>query len=253
MASKTTIFHKRNGIALLVLIVAALTVVILVMLKPTKEMEYIIYSVIICVLWLIPSTMYYVLIVHYKKTINSDVIPKIVVSLTKTLQSMYDCSKYTPQQVEMIGQVAGETVVKSVLSKSADTKSDIAEVIDSVRVPSADIVAEHDLTDLYGVPKQAVQPAPVVIRQPVQDIYPASDLYENKTIVLPQVRPRFDMSELERRSRLMAEHNVGFVDTFMTNQPKLAKPSDFSLSIAEAARRRDARARADARREEDIM
>ncbi len=145
------IFHRRNGIALIVLLSMMLTVVMLVLLKPSTQLQYIVFSVIICTLFMIPSVMYYMLIINYKKTIVADVIPKITISLTKTLQSMFDCNNYTPKQKEIIGQVASETVITSVLKKHSDTIDDIGTIIHSIKDVDPKNQTEKELENTYGI------------------------------------------------------------------------------------------------------
>lgn len=227
MASNYTIFHKRNGVALLVLLVAALTIVMLVMLKPSSQTEYIIFGVIICFMWFIPSTIYYMLIVHYKKMINSDIIPNIVLSLTKTLQSMYDCNKYTPRQAEMIGQIAGETVVKSVLTKNTETKSDISDIIDSIRDPTTDELAHRDISDTYGL---------VGSRSLFQNPVLEEKHFQVPIAQTPVTAPQpIDTLELKARTELVAKRNVGIVEHSLSSTSP-----DISLEVKEASKRRDA-------------
>jgi len=95
--------------------------------------------------------MYYMLILNYKKTITSNVIPDIVLSLVKTLQSMYGCDKYSAKQQEIIGQVAGETIVKSVMKKHPDTDNDVQTIMENINESSPEDATEKRLEDIYGI------------------------------------------------------------------------------------------------------
>ncbi len=230
-----SIFHKRNGIALLVVLVAALTVAILVLLKPSTMSEYILHSVLICILWLIPSSMYYMLILNYKKTMNSDVIPKIVLSLSKTLQSMYTCDKYTPAQADLIGHVAGETVVKAIMTKTPDTSIDVGTVLDVIAQPTLEELTEQEINDTYADEEYMV---------------PAGHktLTEEKRIDLS--KPMIDMKELQQKARTMAEHYVGFVEPVKV--PHKDPPSAFKMELDDALKAREAKL-AERRRTEEMM
>ncbi len=146
-----SILHRRNGIVVVALIAAVLTVIILVMLKPSTNMQYIIYSTIICVLWVIPTAMFYLLALNYKKTMTRQVIPDIITSLTKTLQSMYNCSQYNDKQKEIIGKVAEETVVKAVMRTHQDAAEDAPAILANIKKESPEVATEKALGDDFGI------------------------------------------------------------------------------------------------------
>jgi glycine cleavage system H lipoate-binding protein len=146
-----SITHRRNGIAVVALIAAVLTVVILVMLKPSTTLQYAIYSAIICVLWVIPTAMFYLLALNYKKTMTRQVIPDIITSLTKTLQSMYNCSQYNDKQKDIIGKVAEETVVKAVMRTHQDAAEDAPAILANIKADAPEVATEKKLGDEFGI------------------------------------------------------------------------------------------------------
>ncbi len=190
-----SIFHRRNGIALTVILAMALTVVILVILKPNTDVQYIVYSVIICSLFLVPSAMYYMLIVNYKKTIATDIIPKIIISLTNTLQSMLSSGTYTPKQQAIIGQVASETVITSVMRKNPDTADDVPIVIARVNDSEPLSKVEKNLSDVYGI-----EAAPSLIPEHIAE-HAAADQEMKELIDKTKIVSQQQVGATERQSR----------------------------------------------------
>ncbi len=124
MATSSFLYHRRNGIAAIVMIAVILTMIILLVVKPTTHNEYIIYGIVICALWLIPSSMYYMLILNYKNVINTDIIPKITIATTATIQAMATNKKYSPEELRIIQNSIIRETINHTMGKNPQTSDD---------------------------------------------------------------------------------------------------------------------------------
>ncbi len=132
MLDKLGLNHKRNGVALLVVIALILTIVIMVSLTPANKTQKIINSVIVCTLWIIPSIMFYMLIVGYKKSINKDVIPKIVTSLKNAMIVINDEPKIAKEDMEVVSATIAGDVVKEITKHNPQVSGDTIEIMKGI-------------------------------------------------------------------------------------------------------------------------
>jgi hypothetical protein len=116
--------HRYNGIAALVVIAVIITVVLMYVMPAETHKQRTIYTAIVCVFWLIPSSLYYALIYNYKKTIRTEIVPKIAMSSAVAMQHMMDGKTYSKEQKDEILAAIVRTAVDTTASENKQTQGD---------------------------------------------------------------------------------------------------------------------------------
>ncbi len=116
--------HRYNGIAALVVIAVIITVVLMYVMPAETPKQRAVYTALVCVFWLIPSSLYYALIYNYKKAIRTEVIPKVAMSAATAMQRMMDGSTYSKEQQAEILAAIVRTAVDTTAKENKQTESD---------------------------------------------------------------------------------------------------------------------------------
>jgi len=133
MAGILNLRHRQNAIAVLVIIAVIFTILLMIVLPADTKNEHIVYGTIVCTLWMIPSVLYYMLILNYKKAIKTDIIPKIAVASTTAMQSMMDGNTYSSKQQDIIRTAIIKTAIGTTVKENQHTQQDEIDILDDLK------------------------------------------------------------------------------------------------------------------------
>ncbi len=128
------LLHRQNGIAALVIIAMIATIVIFMYVNTNKKYNRIILALVTCVIWLIPSSLYYMLITNYKKKF----LPKVATVCIDTMQAMVDLYGNNASN-DTVKYAILDTAVETVLKDNRQSHVDISSVIQDIN-NSTDVI-----------------------------------------------------------------------------------------------------------------